>query len=284
MKVLKILCFGLLFTLTQPCISNDDLLIVKGKILSEKLLQKAFDESCSKKNVICMWAPYHFSIKVGETLVGRAPAKLEAVEYLHDGRYYSGSEDYLFILERIEDDKKRELLNVDYYIKEVISRSLDYCFSKSINDYLETELHREAFSDKCYRDEHVFKQVKYRALVEIGDGLVEQLKNQGDLVSHDYLQVDQSGGIYRESKDEYPEDSCTDEDFDSFDIDRLRDCASVEGVTDAVEFKVIKGIGSKVIMGIEDELERLPFKNIKSEFVVESKDGVDIVRWFYEVL
>lgn len=284
MKVLKLLFFWLFIALTQPGIANDELIIVKGKILSEKFLQEVFDESCNYENIICMRGPYHFSIKVDEILVGRAPANLDAVEYLHGGRFYSGSEDYLFVLERIKDDKKREFLKVDYLIKEVVSRSLDYCFSKPINEYLKEDFKREAFSDKCYRDDLVFEQVKYRALAEIGDELVERLKSKDELVDVDYLQIDLVGKIYSSNKDEYVEDTCTDEDISSFDIDRWKACGTVEGVTEAMEFQVTKGTSSKIIMQINNELERLPFKNIKSEFTVDTKDSVDIVRWFYEIL
>lgn len=284
MKVLKLFCLGLFFALTQPAIANDELIIVKGKILSEKFLQEVFDELCNYENIICMKGPYHFSIKVEETLVGSSPVRLDAVEYIHGGRFYSGSEDYLFVLERIKDDKKRELLKVDFLIKEVVSRSLDYCFSKPINEYLKEDFIRESFSDKCYRNDAVFKQIKYRALDEIGDKLIERLKSEGELVDFDYLQLDLAGKIYSSNKDEYVEDTCTDEDISSFDVDRWKACGTVEGVTEVMEFQVTKGTSSQVIMLINNEIERLPFKNLKSEFTVDTKDDVAIVRWFYEVL
>lgn len=281
MRLLKLATFFGLLALTQVSVANDDYLIVKGKILSKEYIPDVQPKSCNEGSVICTSVYYRNEIKIEESFNNTHKALVIAAQYEH-GSVYRGSEDYLFVLEPIKNEKSKELLKADYFVKKQISKSSTYCFNEPMSEYFDHSIEFDALERSCISTEDSFDDLKHYILYDVEEKVRLILEEQGSLVSINELSMDKEGNLYSE-EDEVPK-TCSEEDEISLNLDRIEKCDSWISDTVVIEFKVEEDSSSQVIMLINDELERLPFKNLKSEFTVDTKDDVDIVRWFYEVL
>lgn len=281
MRVLKLIAALGLLAIAQSSVAEDEYLIIKGTILSKELIPNVHPEGCFEEGVICTSVYYRYEIKVKESFHNTHETTVLAAQYEH-GKLYRSSEDYLFVLEPVNNKKSQNILKADYLIKKQISKSSTYCFNEPMSEYFDRNINYDALERSCISTQDSFDDLKYFILYDIEDKVRLILEEKGSLVSFDELLMDKDGNLYAEG-DKTPK-TCSEEDKNSHDLDRLEKCDSWIAGTTVFEFKVSEGASSQVITLLNDELDRLPFENIKSEFVVETKDGVDIVRWFYEVL
>lgn len=281
MRLLKLAAFLGLLALIETTVADDGYLIVKGNILSKELIPDVHPKGCFEDGLLCTSVYYRYKIKVKDSFHNTNETIVLAAEYEH-GKIYRGSEDYLFILEPIENENSQKLLKADYLINKQISKSSTYCFNEPMSEYFDNNINYDALERSCISTENSFNNLKYSILYDVEDNVKRILEEDGSLVSTNELLMDKEGNLYSE-EDEVPT-TCSKEDEISLDLERIEKCDSWIGNTAVLEFKVRKGDSLQVIVLLNGELDRLPFENIKSEFVVETKDGVDVVRWFYEVL
>lgn len=281
MRLLKLAAFLGLLALMQISVADDNYLIVEGNILSKVHIPEIHPKGCFEEGVLCTDVYYRYEIKVKDSFHNTHETIVLAAQYEH-GKIYRSSEDYLFVLEPINNEKSQKLLKADYLIKEQISKSSTYCFNEPMSEYFDKNINYDALQISCISTEDTFDDLKYSILYDVEDKVKRILEEQGSLVGINELSMDKEGNLYSE-EDEVPK-TCSEEDEISLNLDRIEKCDSWISNTAVLELKVRKGDSSQVIVLLNDELERLPFKDIKSEFVVETKEGVDIVRWFYEIL
>lgn len=281
MRLLKLAVFFGLLASIQTSVAGDSYLIVKGNILSKELIPDVHPKGCFEDGLLCTSVYYRYKIKVKDSFHNTRETIVLAAEYEH-GKIYRGSEDYLFILEPIGNEKSQKLLKADYLVNKQISKSSTYCFNEPMSEYFDKSIKFDALERSCISTENSFNNLKYSILYDVEDKVRLILEEQGSLISINELLMDKEGNLYSE-EGEVPK-TCSKEDEISLDLDRIEKCDSWISNTAVLEFQVRKGDSSQVIVMLNDELERLPFENIKSEFVVETKDNAEIVRWFYEVL
>ncbi|MHC9509612.1 hypothetical protein [Kangiella sp. M94] len=280
MKVFKLVFVLGLLVFAQKSLTNDKYLVLKGKILSLE------NTGLSKMNCdvsLCMNYYFRYNIKVTDSLQSNLQKEIKAVSYQHSAEYYYGSKEYLFVLTPINNEQTIRLLGASYYIEEKAGKTSEFCLQKSFKDYAGYAFEKRASSEKCITDEIVFRDMKYLMLREAENKVIEFLEAEKTLLEFEVLSMDKQGKLYYAEEEEPT--TCTKEERNSYDVDKIMQCYSWEDNDVAVlEFKIKRGSSSQVVLLINNELERLPFTNIKSDIVVETKDDIETVRWTYEIL
>lgn len=280
-RYLSLICWAVLLVQSEVSVAEGEYLIVKGKILSQVGLPADIQPSdCYEENKLCMNTYYRFEIDANDSLDSEVNKTLTGVQYLH-GNFYSGSEDYLFVLKPITDEDSKKLLQADYFILERVVQKSEYCLSRNLSEYVKEDNSPEDLNRNCISTNDTFSGLKQDLVSEVILNVEVSLEKEEGLIELNYFSLDANGALY--SGDEVPSGACTEEDIRSYDMERQNLCNSLFIKTEMVEFIAKEGLSTKVIMEIKRELARLPFKLQKSEFVDKSTDRSDIVHWYYEI-
>ncbi|HFC29416.1 MAG TPA: hypothetical protein ENJ44_00045, partial [Oceanospirillales bacterium] len=192
---------------------NKEYTVLVGKLMEQEYVPDIQPSSCLKEDVICMSSFYLYKIHIQQVISGEPLAGIiKVARYQHAKYMYRGSDNAIFVIEKITNEKTRQLLKTNHFITEYIAPKVTYCLAKKLDKYI-PELKESAYSN-CLLQKDVYGGLK-DDLIELVDTRVEkELTNQKILIKHNY---DFSDGTKVISDDD---DACPSYvDLDKYDTD-----------------------------------------------------------------
>lgn len=267
--------------LFQTSRADEGNLIVEGKIISQAFIPDVYPTSCIEDaRSLCMNNYYRYTIRVEESLSTKSPKIIKAALFQHGGRYYRGSDNYIFVLEPIKKDKAKRLLESDYYLKEWVFPKSEYCFDQSLSSYYKNVDDLKVLSKNCFSTVETLITIKYNLLYEFQEKIADDLSGKELLIEYADLWLHKNGTLYSNISD-FPESCSVDEDKE-YDLDYQDKCdSSWMQNTAVVEYKVKKGHSSEVVSLIEKFISSTSIDLPSPEILVETEEDSDRVRWTY---
>ncbi len=119
--------------LVSPLVCAKDYVSFFGRALDQTYLPNT-EQVCPEAN-ICMDVVYRWTIQIDKVASGQIKGRtVKAARFQHTKYIFAHQHQALYVLSRIEDEKKRKLLGADYWLEEYAPPSVLYCIS-SKNDY-----------------------------------------------------------------------------------------------------------------------------------------------------
>ncbi|MDH5434386.1 MAG: hypothetical protein OEY19_10620, partial [Gammaproteobacteria bacterium] len=237
---------------------------------------------CFEPNTICMNLFIRHRIKVVDVLAGKHLSdEIYAARYQHSKRVFNSKDLGVFVVSRINNDKKEKLLNSQYFLEEHSVPLTRYCFGKQLSKYV-SEIEDIIPDTDCFSPSAVYERIKYDTIELVAEKVESILIKEGKLIIVDY-------GYYYKGKffsDDY-EDDTTELCNSYLDEDKLlndsRCNVSIE--FSVVRFEVEKGYLEKVKETILIEIgrTRVGMDNVEMEFNLIEKSDSSILEWKYNV-
>jgi len=242
-----------------------DYTLLVEKLMGQKYIPDIKPSSCFEENAICLNVFFLYKINVQRVISGE-PLKgiIKVARYQHGEYRYKGSDNALFIIEKIRNEKTRLLLKTDYFITEYITPKITYCLPEKLDKHIPE--FKELIYSNCLEQKDVYEVLK-DDLIELVDTRVErELRNKNFLIKHEYGFSDGVNFI--------PDDLDDDENCPSYvDLDKYNDDKNciLDDETKDYEvriYEVTKGKAPYVKQLVLDELSniKISLDNVKINF------------------
>jgi hypothetical protein len=266
-------------------IEKKEYTVLVGKLMEQEYVPDIQTSSCLKENVICMGSFYLYKINIQQVISGEPLAGIiKVARYQHAEYMYRGSDNAIFVIERITNKKTSQLLKTNHFITEYIAPKVTYCLSKKLDKYIPE--FKEPLYSNCLLQRDVYGGLK-DDLIELVDTRVErELINKKILIKHNY---DFSDGANIISDDYDDDDACPSYvDLDKYDTDE--NCILDDGI-DGIEgyevkiYQVKKGKAPCVKQLILDELSKIKINlgHVKMNFQIIEGENKSILYWHTRV-
>ena len=260
---------------------NKEYTILVGKLMGQEYVPDVQPTGCFENNVLCMNSYYLYKINVQQVISGE-PVKgiIKVARYQHAKYMYHGSENAVFVIEKINNEKSVQLLGTSYFITEYITPKITYCFLERIDKYL-PELKEVIYSD-CLTQEEVYGELKHELIDLVELRVEKELTKQKIIIGHDYG--------YSDGINIYPDDFDDDDTCVGYtDLDKIntnKDC-NFDSINDykVFIFDVSKGKASYVKELILNELSKIDIdlNSINMNFQIVETMNISTLYWHFRV-
>lgn len=259
--------------------------IFVGKLLGYEDIPLVQPSSCFEPNVLCMNWHVTYKIKVIEVLAGESlSGVINASRVQHGPHMYNGSDESLFVVTKISDEKSVNLLKASHYLKEHREPKTQYCLSKPLDNYI-PEL-KDFIYSTCIDVSEFRGEIKMEFLEALVETIVEKLTEDKTLI--EFYEGYSVNGVYI-SDDVYDEDDENDKckfGLDYMDYDRYEsdpDCEILDDTFEVAQYVVKKGNASVVKELITNAISqsKLELSSIEMNFKIIENEDSSILEWHY---
>ncbi|WP_154223413.1 tetratricopeptide repeat protein [Marinicella rhabdoformis] len=256
-----------------------------GKLLGYEDIPLVQPSSCFEPGVLCMDAYITYKIKVIEVFAGESlSGVINASRLQHGPHMYRGSDESLFVVTKIPDEKSVELLKASHYLREHKEPRTQYCFSESLDNYI-PEL-KDFIYSTCTDVSEFRGEIKMKFLGELGDKILDKLTEDKTLIESDDGYSINGLFISDDVDDVDEEDDKCKFGLDYMDYDKLDndpDCEGPKNAFEVVQYTVKKGVASAVKELITEAINqsKLELSTIEIKFKIIENEESSVLEWHY---